>query len=360
MPEQASTSAFYISRPRISIEDEEIIELGLGTLSLCVEESTDGLYQAEMTFGNWGSVDGETNFLYFGQDLLDFGKNISITLGEGNTELEVFNGRIMALEGRFPEGRPPEILVLAEDVLQSFRMVRRTRNFEDTNVESLISSIAGDYNLDTDIDIDQTQFSVLTQVNQSDLAFLRDCGALIDAEIWVEDDTLKAKSRETRKLNEVTFHYDQRLREFAVMADLANQRTSMELSGWDVDAKDLIKETASALDISNAFSQGASGPQILSEKYGDRIEHIVHQVPFNATEASCMVKSAFKKMTRKFLQGSATLEGDGRVHVGSHINLEGIGEMFSGTYYVTQATHSFDAAFGYQTKVQVERSRLGS
>src|SRR5258705_8493580 len=42
----------------------------------------------------------------------------------------LFEGRIMALEGQFPEGRQPQLVVLAEDRFQDLRMTRRTRTFK--------------------------------------------------------------------------------------------------------------------------------------------------------------------------------------------------------------------------------------
>ncbi|HEX7028030.1 MAG TPA: hypothetical protein VF268_12375, partial [Gammaproteobacteria bacterium] len=292
MPETAAAQAFYASRPKIELDGQDVPELGMGILSLSVEESTEGLYRAEITLGNWGAIEGRTDFLYFNRDVIDFGKEIAVRMGEGETLQEIFRGRITAIEGRYPDQRPPEILLLAEDSLQDLRMVRRTRSFADTTVGNVISQVAGAYNLATDIDIDTTQFSLLTQVNQSDLAFIRECARNIDAEVWIEDQTIKAKTRAGRRRNEITFSFGQRLLEFSVMADLARQRTALEVSGWDVASKSAVKERSENNALQNELDGGQSGPAILEEKFGRRVERIVHQVPFSGTEAAVMAKSA--------------------------------------------------------------------
>lgn len=359
MPEQASPNAFYISRPTLSVNGSEVPELGLGVLSLSVDEDTEGMRRAEITLGNWGTVNGKANYLYFGRELLDFGKALSVTLGEGRTRTKVFEGQITALEGRFPEQRPPEILILAEDRMQDLRMVRRTRDFTDTTVRSVIEQVAGAYNLATEIDLDDTTFAQLTQVNQSDLAFLRDCVRLVDGELWLEGSTLKASERRRRRRNDLTFRYEQRLFEFAVMADLANQRTALEVCGWDVDAKQVVRERAASDTVPRELSEGDSGAEVLAARFGERVERIVHQVPFAADEARRMAHSAWGRMSREFVRGRARMEGDGRVQVGSHLRLEGLGGLFGGAYYVSSVKHTFDPVGGFQTHARVERPRLG-
>lgn len=360
MPETAAAQAFYASRPKIELDGREAPAVAMGIISLSVEESTEGLYQAEITLGNWGAIEGRTDFLYFNRDVIDFGKEIAISMGEGETLEEIFRGRITAIEGRFPDQRPPEILILAEDSLQNLRMVRRTRSFTETTVGSVISQVAQGHDLSTDIDVDTTQFALLTQVNQSDLAFIRECALDVDAEVWIENGTINAKSRAGRRRNEITFAFGQRLLEFSVMADLARQRTALEIGGWDVASKSAVKERSEPSALQNELDGGQSGAAILADKFGQRVERVVHQVPFSSAEATVMAKSSFQRMARKFVSGQARLDGDGRVRVGSYVQFEGVGPMFNGAYYVCHVRHGFDVVGGFQTRVQVERPAIGT
>ncbi|MCK7496575.1 MAG: hypothetical protein MZW92_40915 [Comamonadaceae bacterium] len=192
-----------------------------------MHEDTAGLYRCEATFGNWGSGNGSVNFLCADRSVLDFGKSLAIEVGDGDARAQVFAGRITALEGRFPQQSPPEILVLAEDRFQDLRMVRKTRSFERLSIADLVARIAGDHGLRRRVAVDGPTFALLTQVNQSDLAFLRECARQVDAELWLDGDTLHVQARARRKTAEVRLAYGQRLREFAVCADLAGQRSAL-------------------------------------------------------------------------------------------------------------------------------------
>src|ERR1041385_4891832 len=104
----------------------------------------------------------------------------------------------MGLEAAFPEGQSPEITVLAEDRFQDLRMNRRTRSFSDVSDSDVINQIATDHGLSPSVDLNGPTYKVLAQVNQSDLAFIRERARAIDGEVWMDANTLNAKSHSGR------------------------------------------------------------------------------------------------------------------------------------------------------------------
>lgn len=158
------------ARPSFLVDEKPAPELAGGLFGLTIHKQTGGLYRCEALFGNWGPKDGVTGFLYFDRATLDFGRRFKVRLGDAT----LFDGRITALEARFPEATPPQIVVLAEDRLQDLRMTRRTRSFADMSDSDLFSTVAGEHGLTAQTDIAGPTHKVLAQVNQSDLALLRD------------------------------------------------------------------------------------------------------------------------------------------------------------------------------------------
>ncbi|HEX8359471.1 MAG TPA: hypothetical protein VF613_05165, partial [Longimicrobium sp.] len=234
----------YPSRPRISIDGREEAALGAQVQDLFVEETVAGLYRCEATFINWGPKNGAVGFLYFGRDVLEFGKTLKIEMGAGDGAGTVFEGRITALEGRFSGARPPELLVLAEDRLQDLRMTRRTRTFEDVSDADVVRRIASAHSLRADVDFSGPTHRVVAQVNQSDLALARDRARAAGAELWVEGDTLMAKPRTARDAGSATLTFGQALIELSVTADLAHQATGFTVAGWDVAGKRAVSHRA--------------------------------------------------------------------------------------------------------------------
>ena len=343
------------ARPTITVGGQDKDLLGQGLLGMVVHETVSGLYRCEAVFGNWGTVAGQTGFLYFDRRLLDFGKAFAIKLGSDT----LFDGRITGLEAHFPEGRPPELAVLAEDRFQDLRMTRRTRTFADVSDADVMQTVAGDHGLSPSISVSGPTHKVLAQVNQSDLAFLRERARAIDAELWMSGQTLNVKPRSGRSGAALPLAFGRELREFSALSDLAGQRTSVNVSGWDVSSKSALTHESAESVVSGEVGGDVSGVSILKSALGDRKEALVHGVPINGQEAQARADAYFKAMARRFVTGRGIAETDGRLRVGAAAQLEGLGPLFSGKYYVAEVRHVFDGAQGLRTEFMAERPGIG-
>ena len=238
-------------------------------------------------------------------------------------------------------------------------MTRRTRTFADASDADVFRQVAGDHGLAADVDVTGPSHRVVAQLNQSDLAFLRERARAIDAELWVEGRTLKARSHAGRDGSPLRLGYGNQLRELSVLADLAHQRTSVAVSGWDVAAKGPLREEAAEAAVGGELRGGESGSAVLAAALGDRKEAVVHAVPFTSEEAQARAEALFRRRARRFLTGRGIAETTSKLRVGAHVRLEGLGPLFSGDFYVSDVKHVFDGALGLRTEFAVERPGLG-
>lgn len=359
MGDLATTLPFHSARPTITLDGQRNERLAAGLLSLSIHESEHGLYRCELLFGNWGANSEEAGLLFFDRQTLDFGGQIEIELGDHDARAQVFSGRITGIEGQFSQQRPPEIMILAEDRLQDLRMNRRTRSFEDMTVDDVVNQIVNEHSLQSEIDLDSPTYRVLTQTNQSDLAFLRDCARRIDASIWIEGTTLHAQSRSRRQTAELTLTFNQRLHEFSVVADLAHQRTHLAIGGWDIAAKQGYDCEVGQSSIQSELNGDLSGSELLDQKFGRRRDTVVHLTPESDLEVQALAEAYYRKSARRFVTGRGIAEGDGRLRAGAKVTLQQLGEMFNGSYYVTEVNHTYSLTDGYKTFFTVERSGIG-
>lgn len=356
MPEQPGvTTGLQSAHPKINVDGRDHPALEQGLTSLLVVETINGLYRCEATFGNWGLRNGTIDFLYFDRQTLDFGKSFKIKLGTN----VLFDGRITALEAHFGEARPPEIVVLAEDRFQDLRMTRRSRTFNDVSDSDVFNQIANDHGLSPSINVTGPSYRVLAQINQSDLAFMRERARVIDAELWMDGNTLNAKSHSNRGSNPVELTQGRNLREFNVLADLSHQRTSIAVNGWDVAGKSGLQHEATNSVISNELNGDISGVSILQSALGARKEALAHTVPLNSGEAQALAESYFKMTARRFIVGHGLAETQPQLRVGAQVNIRNVGPLFSGKYYLTEARHLFDLTLGLRTEFTAEKPGLG-
>jgi phage protein D len=351
----SSTDFIVTSRPTLRVDGQDAADLTQGLLTMRVHEHVDGLYSAELQFGNWGLSEGATGFVYFDRQKLDFGKELEVTI----SDKQLFKGKITALEAGFPEGSPPVLTALAEDRLQDLRMTRRTRTFADLSDAEVISQIASDHGLSPSVNASGPTHKVLAQVAQSDLAFLRTRARALGAEVWVDGTTLNVAPRASRTGTPITLTYGNELREFTVIADIAGQRSSVTVSGWDVAGKQAIKETADDGDLGGEASSGENGTSILSSKFAERKESVVASAPVTSDEAHARAKALFLLAARRFVTGRGLAQTDPGLNAGATVKLQGVGPLFEGEYYVNEVRHVFDAALGLRTELYVERPWLG-
>lgn len=349
------TTGLKEARPAILVGNEVNGPLGGGLLNLLIVENTNGIYRCEARFGNWGEKNSTTDFLYFDRRVLDFGKDFEVKLGQDS----IFKGKIMGLEAIFPEGQSPEISVLAEDRFQDLRMTRRTRTFADVSDSDVIQQIATDHGLTPEVDVAGPTYKVLAQVNQSDLAFIRDRARSIDAEVWMTGSTLHAKAHTGRNGDELQMTYGNQLREFTVLADLAMQRTSVAVNGWNVSSKAALQFEATDSVISSELNGDTSGVSILQSALGQRKEALAHTVPLNDEEAQFEAEAFFKMSARRFVVGRGVADTHKSLRAGSKLDLQGLGPLFNGKYYVAEVKHIFDGTKGLRSEFRSERVGIG-
>ena len=131
-----ATFPLRVSRPAVLVDGQRNATLTSAMMELSVSESADGLARCELLLGNWGGPSG-LGFQYFGRDVIDFGKRLSIALGDDT----LFDGRVTAITGIFPDGGPPQVRISAEDRLQDLRMTRRTRSFANASLKIFFASL---------------------------------------------------------------------------------------------------------------------------------------------------------------------------------------------------------------------------
>ena len=355
MAASATATGIRASRPSFFVGGQEDTSLSQGLLSLSIAENVHGMYHCDARFGNWGPKGNSIDFLYFDRKKLDFGKPLQVKLDAD----KMFDGRISAMEAEFAEGSPPELAVLLEDRFQDLRMTRRTRTFADASDSDVMNRIARDHGLQPNIDLSGPTYKVLAQVNQSDLAFLRDRSRSIDAEVWMDDRNLYAKTRSKRNNGTIKLTHGGELRELSVIADLAGQRTAVSVNGWDVSGKSALKHEATDQAISSELNGDTSGLSILKSAFGDRKESLVHTVPLNSNEAQVAAESVLKMTARRFVTAHGVAQANAKLRVGTYVDLQGLGPLFNGKYYLTQVKHVFDGTEGFRTEFTGERPGIG-
>ena len=351
----------YSAAPVFQVERNVRGELARDLVRLEVEEDTEGLKTLAARFLAQGPVAGESaeSLLYLDGRTFDFGKRMDVSIGPVRSERTIFQGYVSGLEVEFHEGRPPEVCVFAEDRLMDLRMTRRSRTYENTTDAAIAEQIAGDHGLRAEVDSDGPAYDVVQQWNMSDLAFLRERARLIQAEIWLQEDTLYFKTRDKRAGTEITLVQGNHLLHAQARADLAHQRTKVKVSGYDAANREAVDEEAGSEAIGAEISSGATGVSVLERAFGERVSYRVREAPLNSGEASAWARAEMLRRARGFVTITGITSGTPDMAVGSRLTLERMGHPFDGPdYYVTRVRHTYDSVNGHRTQFAAERATI--
>ena len=352
---------FAVAGPVFSIDGDRVPSLARDCVRLEIEEGVEGLRTLRLhVFATGAGAAGPPDrMIYLDGGVVDFGKQLTVSLGPDGGQRTVFDGAISAIEAVFADGQPPLVVILAEDALMRLRMTRRLRTFTDVTDADLASSVADDHGLRAEVDVDGPRYDVVQQLNQSDLAFLRERARLVQAELWADGRTLHMASRPRRSGTELTLVQANQLLSVRLCADLAHQRSEVVVTGYDASAADVIDERAQSDTIMAEISGGRAGPQIVKKALGATTTLRVREAALTGEEAQAWAKAEMLRRARRFVSVVGTTRGSPDMIVGSRLTLQQVGAPFEGSgYYVTRIRHTVDLVRGLRTYFEAERATV--
>lgn len=350
--------ALAATSPVFTVDGDVAHDLGRDCLRLEVEEDTRGLrtLQAHFAATGAGAPGPPGQMLHLDGSVLDFGKPIKVSIGPESGQRTVFDGVISALEVTFTDGGPPMVVVLAEDALMRLRMVRRMRTYNNVTDGDIAEQLARDHGLQSDVQVDGPRYAVVQQLNMSDLAFLRERARMVEAEIWCEGQKLHMATRPKRSGTELTLVQGGTLLAARLCADLAHQRSTVSITGYDASKRDVIDERAGSEVIAAEITGGRTGPDVVERALGKSASFRVREVSLNSDQARAWARAEMLRRARRFVTVSGLTRGSPDMVVGSKLKLNDVGGPFEGGgYYATLVRHTFDLTAGLRTYFEAER-----
>lgn len=359
MPETPLTqNAVYTAIPTVQIDGQANDKVTAQLLSVEMREHEGGMSALEMRFSNFGSFStGLADLVFEDGAVLKLGAAVLVYAGDASSPTEIFRGKITGLEGRFPDGGPPDLVVLAEDALQSARMARRTKNWESATLTQIAQQVATNLGLTPVLAGLDTNIGTQQQFNESDLHFLRRLLARYDADVQIVGTELHASPRAQAQRNSIEIDLNSQLKQVRVLADLSHQVSQITATGWDYNQGQRISVTSQTSSFGPG--SGMKGSDWLQQALATRSEQMAQFSNLNTQEAQALVDAEYAQRMRTFVVAHGVSEGNPNLRVGTYLQLSGLGPRFSNTYYTTATVHHFDTEKGYETRFCAECAYLG-
>ncbi len=325
-------------------------------ISVSYKDQIESIDSFEITINNWDAKDRK--FQYSDQKLFDPGTKLELWMGYYGQEHQrlMLTGEITSLRPSFPAGGQPTLAVSGLNVLHRFRTEQVSFVYENMTDSQIAKQIGGrlGVTLETDPNIAarEDKYEYLLQDNQYDILFLLHRARRIGYDLFVEEAKPPViKFVPTRNLRRPTYKltYGRSLIQFQPNLTTANQVNEVTVRGWDPVNKVKIEHTAKRSDL------GQPEPAKGADSSFKKKKEIIANKPITTTgEAQTLALETLRLIAQDMVKGSGSTVGLPDLRSGGVVEIDGLGERFSGRYFITGTAHTIGGS-GYTTQFQCRK-----
>lgn len=356
--------AFYAPAFTVKVGGRDLThDHAIGVNQVEVDLTLGGAGRFSFTVVNTFDIERRSFVSGFGLPVLDvltFGAAVEIGLGYGDrTRLEpMIRGVITEITTNFAESGSPELSVAGYDNLFPLTLGKRSQNWKDSTDSSVVSLIAQQHSLRADIQPTTETHAQIEQNQESDVEFIKKLAERNHYEFYVTT----AGALRFGKPNDtgdgvVALKWGEGLLSFKPEANLAAQVDSVEVYGWDPNAKKAIVGKATAGEESGKDARRQSGGERLRQVAPKGVVLQLRQPVFTEAEAKRRAEAVLNDHAKRFVTGEAECVGLPDLLPDRNVTIGNLGAPFSKTYYIQQTTHKLDGS-GYRTRFKVKETTL--
>lgn len=352
-----------------------------------VNRDIDEMSGFDLTLNNWDDVN--LKFKHSDSPQLKLGGRVSVRLGYADKLLTVATGTISTLSPKFTDSASPTVQVSGVDGLLRLKDRKPTENevkiYRNLPDWRIAEQIAQRNHLRIEVTREGPTHDRVVQKNQDDASFLLERAKRLDFDCYIlpdpqsGEDTLyfikPTDGRDGRPIRVYRLAYAPglstgpttqpeglipNLLEFTPTLTVSQQVGKLTVRGWDPRTKQPIAFTATAenLPAGQNKADGQSGPEAAESTLGGRQDVLVDAPVSSDQEARELAISLLRERAYEFITGTGRVAGLPELRPGDNLEIYGLGQRFSGTYFVKRVEHTLNTS-GFFTTFTARRIHQG-
>ena len=347
-------------------------------LDIKVHRDLEEMSGFDLELNNWDDV----NLRFKHSDSREFklGSRVAVRLGYADKLMTVATGTISTLAPKFPDGASPTVSVSGVD-----GMLRLKENKPDASVDKIYRNQA-DWQIAETV-AQRNKLRIVTtqegpvhdrvvQKNQSDAEFLMERAKRVDFDCFILPDPATGEEilyfirptdgRDGRPIRLFRLAYQPglstgptalpeglvpNLLDFTPTLTISKQVSKLTVRGWNPRTKQQIAVEASVSDLPAGQNSagGESGPQVADSAAGSRQEVVVDAPVTSEEEARALAVSLLRERAYEFITATGRVAGLPELRPGDNLEIFGLGQRFSGTYFVKRVEHTLGTSGFFTT-----------
>ncbi len=265
------------------------------------------------------------------------GKTITIKVGHDGENKQLFKGIIIKHGIKIKENGKTELILDCKDDAVKMTIGRHNHYYEETKDSEIMEEVIGRYSsLTHDIEPTNLKHLEMVQHHCTDWDFL-----LLRAEangklVLVDDGLISIKAPLTNTSPALAVLFGSTLIDFEAEMDARNQWRSVEAKSWDYAGQKMFEYVTDSVPITELGN--VSGADLASVISPEKFE-LRHTGQAIEEELQEWTKATMQNSRLSKIQGRAKFIGFGAIKPGQLIELQGVGNRFTGNAFVSAIRH---------------------
>ena len=304
-----------------------------GVKSIVVEKEVNRIPHARIVILDGSAPD--QNFKLSSENLLIPGKEIEITVGYHSKEDTLFKGVVVKHNLKVKNGST-YLIVECKDKAVKMTLGRKSKYFYESKDSDIIEELIGNSGATADVEATAKSHKELVQYRASDWDFMVTRAQANGKLCFVDDGTIKVAKPKVIGETVETVAFGSSVHEFDGEIDARNQFSKITATSWSYTDQEIVE--AEAQDPAIALN-GDLSPGDLAAVFGIEDLQLRHGGKITQEELQDWgdAKAVFQQLAKT--RGTVKFQGISKVKPGVLLKLEGLGNRFNGTIYVTGVRH---------------------
>ena len=286
------------------------------------------------------------------------GKSIEVQLGYRGATETAFRGVIVKHGIRVRKNGSMLSIECRDDAIRMTRG-RKCRVFTETTDSDVIDELIGEHDLARDVAVTKPSLREIVQYEATDWDFIMSRAEANGHVVAVRYGKVTVQPPATDATPVVATQFGATVLELDAEIDARWQPTGVTATAWNATDQELLSVDASE---PTTTASGNLSPDDLSAVLGNDPEVLRHGGKLADPELQAWADAHLLRERLAKVRGRVRFQGFGGVTAGDVVEVNGIGERFSGPQYVSGVRHTFangnwetDVAFGLAVETHVER-----
>ena len=294
----------------------------------------------------------DTRLKWIDDAALEPGKALKVSAKASGAEGDLFDGEIVEIEPDFA-AHTQRLVVRAFDRLHRLSRGRHVRSFQNVSDADLVQKVAREVGLQAKTGPATEVHPYVFQNNETNLAFLRGRATALGYVLFADGKTVHCEAPSANGAP-IELQWATTLMEFRPRLTTVSQITDATVRGWDPATRRPITGRAENGNGAPAVGEARKGGQLARQAFNLDAPYLTADRPIRTQAAADrLAQTMADRHTTRFIEADGVCTGNAKIVAGVTVKVTAIGERFTGSYFVTSATHEYSPEHGYTTRFSV-------